>query len=413
MSLKNNFSRRLFGSLSSSPTSSPSVLVGLRREASSRLSVPQPAADAAVLRARAFWQFRTARFQETNSERGNPWSLREIFAAASARKVPLKVTGALGLYNCLVAAPMIAEHAGVAPAWVLEMTGWLVQDSTRLACGALTSLLAGGMFLMLSFRLNRAVSRWWEAHTLVTALHSDCATLLTSIQMYVPEIRAQTEFGILTYAIARATEYQLTNVPEQHWRRYFAALFPSPAQAASCSATPVASDHEAISSELTLKLCARPVRERQAWLLHRLGIELGTCFDAGGVPAGIRALVQMKQRLENMQERVAGLQRIQSTPESWSYQKHLRLTTLLWVHLLPFSVLPSLGAFSIPVCTVVGFIVIKLDDISVELQSPFGADSSDVDLSSATSRLQEAMHAHVISSIDLHVQRAETPPVSK
>ena len=36
------------------------------------------------------------------------------------------------------------------------------------------------------------------------------------------------------------------------------------------------------------------------------------------------------------------LEVISSTPEPWSYQKHLRLTTQLWLTIMPLALLPSL-----------------------------------------------------------------------
>ena len=85
-----------------------------------------------------------------------------------------------------------------------------------------------------------------------------------------------------------------------------------------------------------------------------------------------------------MRGQVAALQQIANTPESWSYQRHMRLAVLFWCHLLPLSLLPSLGPVAIPLASIMGFLVVKLDDISIELQCPFGTDLSDIDLQTTT-----------------------------
>ncbi len=79
-----------------------------------------------------------------------------------------------------------------------------------------------------------------------------------------------------------------------------------------------------------------------------------------------------------MLHRLEQLYCLQATPEPWAYQKHLRLTALLWLSFLPFVLIPSLHLFAIPISSVIGYVVFKLDDVSVELQDPFGWDHSDL-----------------------------------
>ena len=56
----------------------------------------------------------------------------------------------------------------------------------------------------------------------------------------------------------------------------------------------------------------------------------------------------------------------------------LRFTILTWVTLLPLAILPSLQMATPVLGAALGFVVFKLDDAAVEVQNPFGFDSSDL-----------------------------------
>lgn len=45
----------------------------------------------------------------------------------------------------------------------------------------------------------------------------------------------------------------------------------------------------------------------------------------------------------------------------------------------------------------IGFVVLKLDDVSIELQNPFGFDKSDLDICALTDLYQETLHAQLLA----------------
>ena len=412
-----------------------------------RLGQPMPEITQQMSEAKLFWAWRAQQYKiENRKEIQNNFSILEILRANIARRGPLVMCAKLAMYNTVlyVAYGWVSFHKYFNFADHAERLSWRQQPSgfteaiwsyiipvlppppTVLseavdawltvvpAIDSVSASLSAGMFLMLSFRINRATARWWEAHTVQGDLHTDCRALVTSIQMYVKCARSRAELAIHTYAIARGVEFDLCDHPEDAWVSNFAGdsglLSPLNSlqplskggiglatEAATTKAT-VPAVASAEDESVAHRLLLRTPRHRPFFIIDSVSLRLGQLFDTGAVPAGIRAVVQMRQRLEAMTERVGSLQRVASTPEPWSYIKHMRMTVLLWCALLPFALVPPVGAAAIPIASALAFVVIKMDDVSVEIQDPFGLHLSDIDVSSATESL-------VLSLLALLVQK--------
>jgi hypothetical protein len=50
----------------------------------------------------------------------------------------------------------------------------------------------------------------------------------------------------------------------------------------------------------------------------------------------------------------------------------------LWLMLLPFAFLPTMGLWTIALCIIVGYQILGFEDIGVEIESPFGYDYNDL-----------------------------------
>merc|ERR1712228_693936 len=92
-------------------------------------------------------------------------------------------------------------------------------------------------------------------------------------------------------------------------------------------------------------------------------------------------------------------------PEPWAYMKHLRFSTSLWLGMLPLAFLPSMLYTTPVVTTALGYVVFKLDDISIELQSPFGGDKSDIGICLLGDTLQRELHVMMLA----YTRRYELP----
>ena len=121
----------------------------------------------------------------------------------------------------------------------------------------------------------------------------------------------------------------------------------------------------------------------------------------------------MQELVQNIVVNSERLHRIRETPEPWSYQKHMRLTAMIWLGILPLSVLPTLQ-WSTPLFSVaIGYVVFKLDDISVELQNPFGFDRSDLSICILNDEFQQHTYHSLLYSLHLEDNASSSALVSQ
>lgn len=148
-------------------------------------------------------------------------------------------------------------------------------------------------------------------------------------------------------------------------------------------------------------------KDRTLFLTTRISNLLTTAFEAGDV-RGIRALVALHGHVERITHATEGISRIDSTPEPWAYQKTMRATMALWLGLLPLALLPELGPLWTPALGgAIAGIVLKLDDVAVEAQNPFGVDLSDISLC----YLNESLKGQIAQVLKDHVVRVTNLPL--
>jgi putative membrane protein len=51
---------------------------------------------------------------------------------------------------------------------------------------------------------------------------------------------------------------------------------------------------------------------------------------------------------------------------------------VLWLFMLPFAFLPTMGLLSMFICAIVSYQLLGFEDIGVEIESPFGHDYNDL-----------------------------------
>lgn len=121
---------------------------------------------------------------------------------------------------------------------------------------------------------------------------------------------------------------------------------------------------------------------------------------------GIRSLVAQQSTLERLTRHIEDLQRVQRTPEPWAFQKHLRLTILLWLWGLPLTLLPSMLWATPLVASSMAYVIFKLEDVAVEVQNPYGFTQSDIALCLLNDRLQAEMLCAMSTYAMRHAHRS-------
>ncbi len=60
---------------------------------------------------------------------------------------------------------------------------------------------------------------------------------------------------------------------------------------------------------------------------------------------------------------------------------------VLWLMLLPFAFMPTMGLWTVALCIIVGYQILGFEDIGVEIESPFGHDFNDLPVDSLQAQI--------------------------
>jgi len=102
-------------------------------------------------------------------------------------------------------------------------------------------------------------------------------------------------------------------------------------------------------------------------------------------------------------------ERIKSTPIPFSYQLFIRLFIMLYVAVLPFTVIEAYGYLTIPAVVLASYILVGIEMIGEEIEEPFGMERNDLPLSQLAQLIR--VNAHDILQVHLpHVEKAAAKP---
>ncbi|KAI0928082.1 hypothetical protein AcV7_009242 [Taiwanofungus camphoratus] len=86
-------------------------------------------------------------------------------------------------------------------------------------------------------------------------------------------------------------------------------------------------------------------------------------------PAGTNA---MNLHVQGMVEMMTAMERVANTPIPRSYSIHLKQCVMLYLFVLPFTLIRDLGWGMVPIVTVVAFTLMGIEGIADEIEMPFG-----------------------------------------
>ncbi|KAF7291163.1 hypothetical protein MIND_01259500 [Mycena indigotica] len=93
-----------------------------------------------------------------------------------------------------------------------------------------------------------------------------------------------------------------------------------------------------------------------------------------------------------LQDALANLDRIASTPLPFAYQVHLRVSLWLYLLFLPFQVVGLLGWVTIPGTAFAAFLFLGFLEIGQEIENPFNYDLNDLNLDGFCLAIQRDLH---------------------
>ena len=297
---------------------------------------------------RAFWTSRTKRYCNIHGLDTESWSARNILSSVTARSVPLGMAKRYFVFASCVSLAFENIKA-------MDPSDWLLHDlivymtSHQEALTKPVGFVATALFLMASFRLNRAATRWWQARFLFGDFHADVRSFVSpppsllrcrlspqsesvafrrlrprdtrpivvqvqNAHLYVTDVQTATELSLLVSAFPRMTEMKLRQNDDDDYRRAFGELM----------------------GDKIEHLIAAP--NRSAYIALQTNFLMKDAINSGhirGIPRALPALITMQKNIERLNKTQEAIALLQSMPEPWRYQKHMRFTVAIWLTLLP------------------------------------------------------------------------------
>jgi predicted membrane chloride channel (bestrophin family) len=82
--------------------------------------------------------------------------------------------------------------------------------------------------------------------------------------------------------------------------------------------------------------------------------------------------------LKALVDALGGCERIAKTPMPFGYLAQLRIFILLWLISWPFALAPEYHWATVPLVSVCGFMMLKIEEMAVQIEHPFGTGANDL-----------------------------------
>jgi putative membrane protein len=228
-------------------------------------------------------------------------------------------------------------------------------------------LIAPALALLLVFRTNSANDRYLEGRRLWGGIVNSSRNLRRkSMQLLGPEVTAQ--IVEWTIAFAWATRNHLNNTK---------VLGEGLQLTAEQQQTILAASHPPTAAAATISRLL--VAQREAGKLTDIQHQM--------LDADVQALI----------DHLGGCERIKSTPLPFAYAVHLRRALVVYCGTLPFALVGTFQHWTALVTILVAYILIGIEEIGTEVESPFGVRHNDLPLdricTNLSAQLRDASNA--------------------
>jgi len=260
--------------------------------------------------------------------------------------------------------PLIMVIAGYSAliAW-LETDVWKLSDSSHLKnLSLIHSALGMVISLLLVFRTNTAYERWWEGRKIWGSLVNSSRNLAIKIQTLIPS--DATYFRVMIPNYAFALKHHLRGEQGLDSLR----------------------THDAFQIE-TLD----PAKH----IPNQIALLIAQRLHTHEQHARIKPehLLWMNTELQNFTDACGACERIRNTPIPYSYSVFLKKFMFLYVMTLPFGYVFSLGYYTIPVVSLIFYVLSSLELIAEEIEDPFGKDANDLPTDEISDGIQRSVSA--------------------
>jgi putative membrane protein len=219
------------------------------------------------------------------------------------------------------------------------------------------TLLGSALIVLISFRNSSAYNRWWEARTLWGAMVNNSRSFARQVLTFLDDpndeanpIKATLLRRHVAYVNCLAAHLRGQKCPDE-----VRAFIPAEEFARSATTNNFAND-----------------------ILNGSAALLAQEYKAGHLDS-IR-LSRIESTLVELSNSQGGMERIANTPLPYPYVYFPRLFISLFCLIVPVGLVESLGWFTPAASTVVGFMLLAIERIGTDLQSPFKSSEHQIQM---------------------------------
>ncbi len=228
---------------------------------------------------------------------------------------------------------------------------------------SIATVLGFAVALLLSFRTAASYDRWWEARKIWGGIVNDSRTLIRQMTGYMGR-------SPMDASIAKMAHYQVA------WckalKDSLRGLDPTRDLKGHLSEEELQSlKGKSNAHNLILKM--------QEALLFQLKQE-------GKIDSYQQ--VSMDHTLKNLCDHMGKCERINNTVFPTQYRSYTHMGIVIFIFMLPYGMLFSMGPFVILICMIVAFFFAMLERIAYYLQDPFMNRGSDIPMSALTRTIE-------------------------
>ena len=231
------------------------------------------------------------------------------------------------------------------------------------------TLLASALVVLTSFRNSSAYNRWWEARTLWGAMVNNSRSFARQVLTLVED------------------EGELNPVKAVLLRRHvaFVKCLSAHPKGESCG--------DEVQSLITREEYARrhETNNFPNDILNTSAALLAKEYKAGRLDS-IR-LARLESTMVELSNCQGGMERIANTPLPYPYVAFPRLFISLFCVILPIGLVDTLGWYTPLASTVVGFMLLAIEKIGTDLQSPFKASEHEIQMTKLCENIERNLES--------------------
>ncbi|MGC4103810.1 bestrophin family protein [Ferruginibacter sp.] len=233
---------------------------------------------------------------------------------------------------------------------------------------AVPAILGTVISLLLGFRSNQAYDRWWEARHIWGAIVNDSRTLGRQVMNFVHD----------NYDNEEVAAFQERMIKRQiAWNYCLAAHLRGQK-----------SKHilEKYLSKADISY-ANGVDNVPAALLELMSRELKLALEEGWINRFQQ--MELDRTLARLCDAMGKCERIKNTVFPSTYSLYIHLALLLFIALLPFSVIEYFGFLEVPLVVAIAATFLLIEKMAIHLQDPFESKPTDTPMSTIASGIEK------------------------